>query len=144
MFPSLVPDKARPLAPRPYPIPTIYLTCIFGSLLPPGKIRSTSVTLAALWLLKKIPECTSGEVSQDVLAPIQGVLVLVQFLDFFVLNAEEGFEREKDGDRGKEKKGMGWWERFWWKFDLCTNMRGTAWNWKVKNVPNAATVGTSK
>jgi len=35
------------------------------------------------------------------------VLVLVQFLDFFVLNAEEGFEREKDGDRGGGERGNG-------------------------------------
>lgn len=137
---SFVPDRARPLASRPYLIPSIYLICIFGSLLPQGRARSILVMAALIYLIAQIPKCTSGERASDLFLPIQGTLVLVCWLDFFVLHSPNDFYRLKD----KEKPPQTALGRLGWHADLCTAMRGIGWNWKVKNVPEPANPKTTK
>ncbi|CZR63400.1 uncharacterized protein PAC_13297 [Phialocephala subalpina] len=131
---SFVPDRARPLASRPYLIPAIYLTCIFGSLLPQGRARSISVTATLIYLIAPIPKCTTGQRASDLLLPTQGILVLVGWLDFFVLHSPNEFYRLKDKDKPPQTA-LG---RLGWHADLCSVMRGVGWNWQVKNVPEAA------
>ncbi|PVH88078.1 hypothetical protein DL98DRAFT_648963 [Cadophora sp. DSE1049] len=141
MFPSsFVPDKARPLAPRPYLIPSIYLTCVIGSLLPQGKLRALSVTSVLLYLIAQIPKCTTGVLAQDSLGPIQATLALLHWLDFFVFHSQDDWVRTKDADA--PQKGL--MQRLEWNWDLNTAMRGIGWNWKVNNVPEGAPADTQK
>lgn len=129
---SFVPDKARPLHPRPYLIPSIYLTCIAASTLPPGKIRGLlGAGALAFWLIQ-IPKYTQGSIAEDNLLPIQAGLLLLHWMDFFVLHSPNEFFRLRDPQQGLHQT---FWEKLSWNFDLCTSMRGVGWNWKVKNVP---------
>jgi hypothetical protein len=140
MFPSFVPDKARPLAARPYLVPSIYLVCLAGSLLPQGRLRATSVTLLVCSLISQIPKYTTGDVAQDALLPVQATLVFLQFLDHFVLNSENDFSRVKDA--GKTPRT--WREKLRRNVALFMTMRGIGWNWKVKNVPEGPSPQTAK
>lgn len=133
MFSSFVPDKARPPCSRPYLIPLIYLTSMAASLLPAGKIRAISGTAGLLFLCAQVPKCTTGNVAMDNLLPIQAVLVLLHWIDFFVLNSPSEFVRTKDRERVAQEA---FWGRLRWTFDLHATMRGIGWNWKVKNIPD--------
>lgn len=128
---SFVPSKARPLAPRPYLVPSIYLTCVFGSFLPPGKVRAGSVALTVGYLIAQIPKATAGDVASDVLTPIQAVLCLAQWFDFYMFHRPDQFYRLSD----KEHPPQTLWEKFKWYLDLNASMRGIGWNWQVKNIP---------
>ncbi|KAK0113662.1 hypothetical protein ONS96_014518 [Cadophora gregata f. sp. sojae] len=141
MFPdSFVPDKARPLAPRPYLIPSIYLTCVVGSLLPQGKIRALSVTAVLLFLIAQVPRYTTGVLAQDALSPIQATLALLHWLDFFVFHPQDAWVRTKDAHAPRKSL----LQRLAWSWDLNTSMRGVGWNWRVNNVPNGRPAGLGK
>lgn len=140
IFKSLVPDKARPLQPRPYLLQTIYLTCAFGALLPPGKLRAGSVSVIVCALITQIPKYTTGDVNQDAVTPIFATLLLAHWIDVFILHSPEEFSRRKDGG----KRPRTWREKLWWSLDLNSTMRGIGWNWEVKNVPDAAPIATPK
>lgn len=140
MLSSFVPDKARPLAPRPYLIPCIYLTCVLGSLLPQGKLRALSVTSVLIYLIVQIPKATTGELALDSLNPINATLLLLHWFDFFVFHSQDDWKRIED--RGVLRKN--WKQRLGWSWDLSISQRGVGWNWKVKNVPEGAPVGTTK
>jgi hypothetical protein len=88
----------------------------------------------------------TGDVVQDGLLPIQGLILFTHWIDFYLLhNTEREYFKVKDtegkeGREGKEvteakvggrsgRKGLGW------HFDLATSMRGVGWNWQVKNIP---------
>ncbi|KAL2066309.1 hypothetical protein VTL71DRAFT_2380 [Oculimacula yallundae] len=135
-----VPDKGRPLAPQPHLIPSIYLTCMFGSMLPQGKLRAFSVTSILLYIIAQIPKSTTGDLAQDCLRPMQATFVLLHWLDFFVFNSQDDWSRSEDA--GTPRKG--WKQSFGWSVDLNTAMRGIGWNWKVNNVPDSVPLGTSK
>ncbi|KAH6717988.1 membrane bound O-acyl transferase family-domain-containing protein [Leptodontidium sp. MPI-SDFR-AT-0119] len=135
-----IPDKARPLAPRPHLIPSIYLTCVIGSLLPQGKLRALSVTSVLIYLIAQIPKFTTGVLAQDSLGPIQATLSLLHWLDFFVFHSQNDWVRAKDA--GVPRKG--WKQKLGWSWDLNIAMRGIGWNWRVNNVPGGAPVGTLK
>ena len=137
---SFVPDKAHPLASRPYLIPSIYLTCVVGSLLPQGKLRALSVKSALIYLIAQIPKCTTGVLAQDSLGPIQATLVLLHWLDFFVCHSQDDWTRQRDG--GGDHKGLR--RRLVWSWDLNIAMRGIGWNWKVNNVPKGAKADTQR
>lgn len=140
MFPSFVPDKARPLATRPHLIPSIFLVCLVGTVLPPSLANTLSVSAITLYLSAQIPKATSGKFAQDYMLPIQTLLLITQWLDFCVLHLPDEFSRDED----KEKIPKTWWEKLSWSWSLNTTYRGIGWNWKVKNVPEAAPLSTKK
>ncbi len=140
MFPSFVPNKARPLALRPHLIPSIFIVCLAGTVLPPGLLNTLSISTSALYLSAQIPKATSGKVPQDYMLPIQALLLITQWLDFCVLHSPDEFSRDKD----KEKVPKTWREKLSWAWGLNTTYRGIGWNWKVKNVPEAAPHSTTK
>lgn len=139
MFPSLFPVPDRPFASRPYLIPSIFLACLFGSLLP-AKIRTATVPLLSLYLLFQIPKHTYGKPHEDYLWPIQAILVISHWIDFFIIHSPEEFARAKDG--GQRPKTL--WKRFTWVCDLNLTLRGIGWNWKVKNVREGCAIGTTR
>lgn len=102
-----VPSTAQPLAPRPHLMPSIYLTCIVGSFLPPGIIRSASIAVAISALIAQIPQATTGDIVSDVLMPIQTILVLVHWLDFYVLHDPSEYTRHGVGECKWESKVSG-------------------------------------
>jgi hypothetical protein len=132
MFPSFVPDKARPLCARPYLVPSIYLTCIAASILPPGRIRALTGTAALIYLISRVPDYTEGQAAVDGLLPIQSILVLLHWIDFFILHSPDEFVRVKDQGSNPTQTFL---NKLYWNIDLCTAMRGVGWNWQVKNVP---------
>jgi hypothetical protein len=140
MFPSFVPDKARPLAARPYLIPSIFLACLAGSILRPGPFNSLSITAIGLYLSSQIPKATTGQPPQDYLLPIQAFITIVHWMDFCVLHSPKEFSRVKD----KGKIPNAWWAKLSWAWDLNTTLRGIGWNWKVKNVPLAPSLSVTK
>ncbi|KAE9371052.1 hypothetical protein N431DRAFT_425742 [Stipitochalara longipes BDJ] len=140
MFPSFVPDKARPLASRPHLIPSIYAVCLAGTALPPSFVNIVFVTTAALYLSAQIPAATSGKVPSDYMLPIQALISISQWVDFCVIHSPDEFYRVKD----KEKVPQTWSEKLSWSWGLNTTYRGIGWNWKVKNVPEATPLSTSK
>jgi len=140
MFPSFVPDKARPLASRPFLIPSIYAVCLAGTILSPSLLSTISVTAAALYLFAKIPAATSGKIPHDYMLPIQALIFISQWIDFCVIHSPTEFSRDKD----KEKVPKTWLEKLSWSWGLNTTYRGIGWNWKVKNVPEAAPLSTKK
>ena len=97
---SFVPSTAQPLAPRPHLVPSSYLTCIVDSFLPPGIIRSTSVAVAISALIAQMPKATTGDIVPDMLMPIQAILVLMDWLDFYVLHDPSECTRHGVGDYG--------------------------------------------
>lgn len=136
MLSPFIPNKARPLQARPYLIPSIYLTCIAASSLPPGKIRGLlGVGALAFWLIQ-IPKYTQGSTAEDNLLPIQAGLLLLHWIDFFVLHSPNEFFRLTDSRKGLHQT---FWEKLSWNFNLCTSMRGVGWNWQVKNIPAVET-----
>lgn len=139
-FGYFVPDEARPLGPRPYLIPSIYLACVIGSLLPQGTLRAFFVTSVLVYLTAQIPKFTTGDLALDSLLPIQATLVLLHWLDFFVFHSQDDWVRWKDARVSRN----GWKQRLRWSSDLNTAMRGIGWNWKVNNVPKGAPGGTTK
>lgn len=130
---SFVPSTARPLVPRPHLVPSIYLTCIVGSFLPPGIIRSSTVAIVVTALIAQIPRATTGDIASDVLVPIQATLVLMHWLDFYILHESSEYRRHGDSENEARKKGV--WERLKWYIDLNASARGIGWDWQVKNVP---------
>jgi len=140
MFPSFVPDKARPLATRPHLIPSIFLVCLVGTVLPPSLVNTLSVSAITLYLSAQIPKATSGKFAQDYMLPIQALLLITQWVDFCVLHLPDEFSRDED----KERIPKTWWEKLSWSWSLNTTYRGIGWNWKVKNVPEAALPSTKK
>jgi len=137
LLPSFVPSSARPLRSRPYLSPSIYFTCIAASLLPPGGIRALTGTAALTYLIIQIPKYTEGTVAADNLLPIQAVLLLLHWIDFFVLNSPDQFLRAKDHRAAAVQQSL--WDKLGRHFDLCTAARGIGWDWQVKNVPVART-----
>jgi hypothetical protein len=85
MFSSFVPSKARPLAPRPRLIPSIFVVCLAGTVLPPNLLNNLSIGTIALYLSAQIPKATSGRIAQDYMLPIQALLFVTQWVDFCVL-----------------------------------------------------------
>lgn len=140
MFPSFVPDKARPLAARPHLIPSIFIVCLAGTVLPAGPLSTLSIGSIALYLAAQIPKATPGTSPQDYMLPIQALIMILQWADFCVLHSPDEFYRDKD----KEKVPQGWREKLSWAWDLNTTYRGLGWNWKVKNVPEAPLPSTKK
>ncbi|KAF4633757.1 hypothetical protein G7Y89_g4360 [Cudoniella acicularis] len=141
MSASILPDKARPLAPQPWLIPSMYLLCISGSLIPEGIVRSASVTLGLMYLALRIPKYTLGEVPQDYLFPIQALQAILHWIDFYVIHSPDDFSRAKDGTSPPPPKTA--WGKLKQAWDLNTTMRGIGWNWQVKNIPEAASEGTT-
>jgi hypothetical protein len=154
---SLLREKVLP-PPPPFLVPTIFLVSLGGSLLPPGRARALSITAVLSCLLAQFRHPT-GDVIQDGLLPIQGLIIFSHWVDFYLLH---GPEREfyqvrdvkdvKDGDvkgreaggkgEGKERenvegKNEGGRQGLGWHFDLMTSMRGVGWNWRVKNIPSS-------
>jgi hypothetical protein len=78
MFPSFVPEKARPLAARPHLIPSIFVVCLAGSVLPPGLLNTLSIGTIALYLSAQIPKATAGKVPSDYMLPIQAIIFITQ------------------------------------------------------------------
>jgi hypothetical protein len=99
-----------------------------------------SITAVLGYLLSQFRHPT-GDAIQDALLPIQGLILVAHWCDFYLLHdAEKEYYRLKDTGRegngevkGKEKKTF--WQRLGWHFDLATSMRGIGWNWKVNHVP---------
>jgi len=137
---SLVVDPARPIAARPYLLPSFYLTCIIGSFFSQSKTRDASVTTILIYLIIQIPKCATGEKDLDLLLPMLGVLALVRWLDFFVFHSPRDFYRPKD----KENVPKSFLGQLGWHISLCTSMRGVGWNWQVNNVREAADERTTK
>jgi hypothetical protein len=140
MFSSFVPSKARPLAPRPRLIPSIFVVCLAGTVLPPNLLNNLSIGTIALYLSAQIPKATSGRIAQDYMLPIQALLFVTQWVDFCVLHSPDEFSRDKD----EKKVPKTWRERLRWAWGLNTTYRGIGWNWKVKNVPEAAPLSMTK
>jgi hypothetical protein len=140
MFPSFVPDKARPLAARHYLIPSIYAVCLAGTILPPSLLNTLSVSSITLYLSAQIPKATSGRVAHDYMLPIQALIFVTHWVDFCVIHSPNEFSRDKD----KDKVPKTWWEKLSWALGLTTTYRGIGWNWKVKNVPEAAPASVTK
>jgi len=140
MFPSFVPDKARPLAARPHLILSIFVVCLAGSVLPPGRLNTLCTTATVLYLSAQIPKATAGKIHEDYMLPIQATLLFIQYLDFFVLHSPDEFSRTKD----QEKVPKTWWEKLSWAWALNTTYRGIGWNWKVKNVREPVPLSTPK
>jgi hypothetical protein len=46
--------------------------------------------------------------------------------------------KEVGGGDGEGNGEMGGRKGLCWQFDLMTSLRGIGWNWKVKNIPEAA------
>lgn len=139
MFPSLFPDPDRPHASRPYLVPSIFLACIFGSLLP-TKIRTAAVPIFSIYLLFQIPKYTYGKPHEDYLFPIQSLLVIIHWVDFFIIHSPDQYFREKNG--GQRPKTF--FERFIWVWHLNLTLRGIGWNWQVKNVREGCPKGTTR
>ncbi|KAH8678573.1 membrane bound O-acyl transferase family-domain-containing protein [Tricladium varicosporioides] len=144
MFFDFVPDTARPLAPRPYLIPSIYIVCILGPLLPRSKARSVGVTLAILYLCFQIPKYTYGEKIQDYMFPIQALQAIIGWLDMYIIHSPDEFHLNGEKIKVDEKVKKGWWKKLKESWLMNTTNRGVGWNWEVKNVPKAAPVGTSR
>lgn len=144
MFSSFVSDTARPLAPQPYLIPSIYIVCILGPLLPRSKARSIGVTLAILYLCLQIPKFTYGEKIQDYMFPIQALQAIIGWLDMYIIHSPDEFHLNGEKIKVDEKVKKGWWETFKESWLMNTTNRGVGWNWEVKNVPKAAPAGTSR
>jgi len=140
MFPSFVPEKARPLASRHHLIPSIFAVCLAGTVLPPNLFNILSVTTSALYLSAQIPAATSGTIPQDYMLPIQALVFITQWADFCVIHSPDEFSRDKD----KEKVPKTWLEKLRWSWSLNTTLRGIGWNWRVKNIPEAAPLSTTK
>ena len=140
MFSSFIPSKARPLAPRPHLIPSIFVVCLAGTVLPPSLLNNLSIGTIALYLSAQIPKATSGNIAQDFMLPIQTILCVAQWVDFCVLHSPDEFSRDKD----EKKVPKTWREKLSWAWGLNTTYRGIGWNWKVKNVPEAAPLSTTK
>ena len=129
MFPSFVPDKARPLAARHHLIPSIFAVCLAGTVLPPGLLNTLAVSAITFYLSAQIPKATSGKTAQDYMLPIQALLYITQWIDFCVFHSPDEFSRDMD----KEKVPKTWWEKLSWSWALNTTYRGIGWNWKVKD-----------
>jgi len=84
-------------------------------------------------LIAQIPKATTGDVASDVLTPIQAVLVLMHWFDFYILHDPNDFRRSGVSEDDVKKRSV--WERFKWYADLNTSMRGIGWDWRVKNIP---------
>lgn len=137
---SLLREKVQLLPPGPFLVPAIFLVSLGGSLLPPGRARSLSITAALAYLLAQFRHPTGDEI-QDGLLPIQGLVIFAHWCDFYVLHdAEKEYYRIKKAtiERAKEnagqktkdvRRGLGW------HFDLAMTLRGVGWNWQVKNIP---------
>lgn len=105
MFPSFVPDKARPLATRPFLIPSILAVCLTGTIFPSGKLNTLIFGAANLYLAAQIPKATTGSIPQDYMLPIQTLLFVTQWLDFCVLHDPAESSRDQD----KEETPKTWW-----------------------------------
>jgi hypothetical protein len=140
MFPSFVPDKARPLAARPHLIPSIFVVCLTGSVLPPGQLNTLFTTATALYLSSQIPKATAGQAPRDYMLPIQAALFFFHYFDFIVLHSPVEFSRTKDQGKVPQTR----WEKLSWAWGLNTTYRGIGWNWKVKNVREPVPLSTLK
>jgi hypothetical protein len=78
-------------------------------------------------------------VGTDYLMPVQAVLAVIHWIDFFVIHSPGGYSRAKD--KGAVPTSL--WEKLRWNWDLMISMRGIGWDWKVKNVPKGD-VGISR
>jgi hypothetical protein len=156
MLHSLTRAKLALPPPGPFLVPTIILTSFCGSLLPPSKFRGSSIAATISYLLVLIIRNPTGNKINDMFLPIQGLVLLAQWVDLYVLHTpEREFWRLKDGENEKARKGgkakddsvrgnermkeigrMGWKEKLKWVSDLKFTLRGVGWNWKVKNVPD--------
>ena len=74
--------------------------------------------------------------------PIQALIIISQWVDFCVIHSPAEASRDKDKDKDKDPKT--WLEKLSWSWGLNTTYRGIGWNWKVKNVPEAAPLSTTK
>lgn len=150
--------------PRLYLIPTIYAICIFGSILPTtvgtGKqktnipsLRLVITTPVLLYVLYQIPKTTCGDAAQDSVLFLNGFLILVRWVDYMILNVpeqafrriptvEEDSTKEKGVDSGAPEEMT--LAKLKWSVALWTTFRGVGWNWKVRNIPAAAPIGTSR
>lgn len=140
MLHSLTRAKVALPPPGPFLVPSILLTSLCGSLLPPGKLRSLSVTATLAYLVTLVVRNPTGDVVNDTLLPIQALILLVQWVDLYVLHApEKEFWKvgdEKVGNGGLEKGvPSGWREKLGWVWGLKFTLRGVGWNWRVKNIP---------
>jgi hypothetical protein len=98
---------------------------------------SLGVTALLLYLVSQVVKYPTGDKAQDTLLPIQAMILVTQWIDFYVLHTpEKDYYRIS---RPEEKKGsikdQGWKERLKWAFDLKMTLRGIGWNWQVKNIP---------
>lgn len=140
MLHSLLRDKVQLPPAGPFLVPAILIASICGSLLQKGNVRSIGVTSILFYLLRQISRHRTGDLIQDGLLPIQGLILFLHWFDFFVLHTpEREYFRLKDKvDETKTR-----WGNLGWHFDLNTSLRGIGWNWKVKNIP-AADAGSRK
>ena len=93
-------------------MPAIFLVSLGGSFLPPGRTRSLSIAAVLTYLLAQFRHPT-GDVIQDGLLPIQGLILFAHWVDFYLLHdVEREFFRVKDvkgGSAGKrDEKGRRW------------------------------------
>lgn len=100
------------------------------------------MALTVSYLIAEVPRATTGDVASDVLTPIQALLVLIHWVDFYIVHDPQTLKRR--GVSESEVKQKGWWERFKWYGDLHTTSRGIGWDWEVKNIPKAAPLATTK
>jgi hypothetical protein len=136
---SLLREKLQLLPVGPFLVPAIFLVSLGGSLLPPGKTRSLPITAVLAYLLAQFRHPT-GDVIQDGLLPIQGLILFAHWVDFYVLHdTEREYFRVKEGaaekGQGNDWEKTGTRRSLGWHFDLATSMRGVGWNWRVKNLP---------
>lgn len=141
-FPSFIADPDRPLSPYHLSIlPIICLTCVTGSLLPPGILRGVGTPTVLLYLFYQIPKATCGLVLQDYLLPTQAGFILIQWADFFTFrDPRHPPLRIKDHGTVPDT----FWKKLSWSTDLFLNQRGLGWNWQVSNVPKGVPAGTSR
>ena len=131
------PPQNRPCQPVGPTIGATYGLCFVSLLLPRGVLRRALAIPPVLCLLYNLQRHTAGVWEQDYLAAIQVTIFLVKVTDLCIVHdAERDFRRLNiEGDDAEAITRMSVWQKFWWKFDLWTSLRGIGWNWEVKNVP---------
>jgi len=147
---SITREKLLAPIPGAMLIPLMFGSSLFGSLLPPGKIRSIAVTSVLGYLAAEVMANPTGKLEQDALLPIQSIIVLSQWVSFYLLhNPEKEYRRvghsknnnSKHGEReiieknDEVKLSETWWDKLKWVASLKMTLRGVGWNWEVKNIP---------
>jgi hypothetical protein len=122
-------------------IPT-YAGVITASVFIPTKFLRVGLVLpVAVGLLSMVPKYSWPDFALQYLTMIPVLGLMMQWLDFVVVNGpEKDFYRKAEGQTDEDAKVQGsmptsFFSKLLWSTSLFTTTRGIGWNWRVKNAP---------